>query len=448
MLTARASLRSLLDTRKLGPAATYQALGLTGGAVAHTFYARHDFTTHWVEDAGWNSQARQALAVLGRAAEVGLDRNCYAWADLQSLPDSLRLNEASGRGQQLALSELRLTDALLQYLLHLQRGRLQPNTLMQAPTDSVTAVRVAEQLYEALQAPDLSAALLRHQPLGRGYRLLQKAWASALHASAADSLRLMQDTTAGFRRVALNLERLRWEPAADSEYAIVNIPAYRLQLIRNGQVLRTHKVIVGKPDMPTPVLSSRIAVFVVAPEWRVPYSIAVREFLPELQRDPSYLYDNHYRLYDGRGKLINPWRVNWQKMTPEKFAYAIRQRAGTFNALGNVVFYFPNQQTVFLHDTPARSAFTRPDRALSHGCVRVEKPLALAEYLLRRESRAPELTSMFQGVRTHEKQRFDLQRSLPIYLRYYTCETDKGKLVFLPDIYHQDAALALALFAQ
>ncbi|WP_170172502.1 L,D-transpeptidase family protein [Hymenobacter rigui] len=444
---ARASLRSLLDTRELGPAATYKALGLTGGAAAHTFYIRNNFTTHWVEEAGWNPQARQALNLLGRAADVGLDRNHYAWPGLQGLPDSLRLAARAGRGQQLALSELHLTDALLQYLLHQQRGRLHPNSLTAAsPPDSLTAVLIADQLYQALQSPDLVTALLRYQPTGRGYRLLQQTWARALHASPTDSARLMQDTTAGFRRVAVNLERLRWEPAADSEYAIVNIPAYRLQLIRNGQVLRTHRVIVGKPDMPTPVLSSRMVVFVVAPEWRVPYSIAVREFLPELQRDPGYLYDNHYRMYDGRGRLINPWRVDWQKMTPEKFSYAIRQRAGSFNALGNVVFYFPNQQTVFLHDTPARSAFTRTDRALSHGCVRVEKPLQLAEYLLRRENRAAELTEMYQRVREHEKQRYDLTRSLPIYLRYYTCETDKGKLVFLPDIYSQDKPLEMALF--
>lgn len=447
VLTARASLRSLLDTRALGPTATYRALGLTGGAAAHTFYARHDFATHWIAETGWNTQAKQALALLARAADVGLDRNRYAWASLQGLPDSLRLADTARQPQQLALSELRLTDALLQYLLHLQRGRLLPNTLTAATTpDSTTTLQLADQLYQALQAPQLTTALLRYQPTARSYRLLQSAWAKALHASPADSVRLMQDSVQGFRRVALNLERLRWAAPTDSEYAVVNIPAYRLQLIRNGQVVQTHRVVVGKPESPTPVLSSRIAVFVTAPEWRVPYSIAVREFLPELQQDPSYLYDHHYRLYDWRGNRVNPWRVNWQKVTPEKFPYTIRQQAGSFNALGSVVFYFPNQQTVFLHDTPTRNAFARPVRALSHGCVRVEKPFALAEYLLRRENRAAELTGMYQSVRSHRKQRFDLQQSLAIYLRYYTCEADNGRLVFLPDIYQQDKPLAAALF--
>ncbi|AHJ97797.1 hypothetical protein Hsw_2202 [Hymenobacter swuensis DY53] len=449
MTAARATLRTLLDTRQHGAAATYRQLGLMAGPAVQAFYANQGYTTHWIQETGWNSRARQALALLGRAADVGLSPSRYAWATLQAFPDSLQQTGGTSRSKQLALSELRLTDALLRYTTHLRQGYLLPETLTPAPpADSLTAGPTAGLLQQALLAPDFATALLRNQPSTRAYRLLQGAWVRSLHASPTDSARLMQDTTAGFRRVALNLERLRWAAPADSEYAVVNIPAYRLQLIRNGQVIQTHRVIVGKPESPTPVLSSRIVVFVTSPEWRVPYSIAVREFLPALQRDPSYLYDNHYRMYDGRGRQINPWRVNWQKMTPEKFPYAIRQRAGSFNALGSVVFYFPNQQTVFLHDTPARSAFSRTDRALSHGCVRVEKPFKLAEYLLRRENRVKELTGMYQSVREQEKQRFDLQRSLTIYLRYYTCETDNGRLVFLPDIYHQDSLLAAALFGQ
>ncbi|MET4104803.1 murein L,D-transpeptidase YcbB/YkuD [Hymenobacter sp. UYP22] len=443
---AKASLRALLNTEARGATATYAALGLRNGTAVQAFYARHEYAAHWIQEAGWNEPAQRALAVLGRAAEMGLNRNHYAWGSLRALPDSLQLTRARSRSQLLALAELRLTDALLQYLQHVQLGRLTPHTTaLSPPPDSARSTRLAEQLDAVLQAPSLPAAVQQLQPATRGYQLLQAAWARALQTSAADSVRLMQDTVAGFGRVAVNLERLRWEAPVDSEYAVVNIPAYRLQLVRNGQVVRTHRVVVGKPEWPTPVLSGRIVVFVTAPEWRVPYSIAVQEFLPELQQDPGFLYDHHYRLYDWRGRLQNPWRVNWQKVTPGKFPYTIRQRAGAFNALGNVVFYFPNQQTVFLHDTPARSAFTRPDRALSHGCVRVEKPLELAEYLLRREGRAKELTALYQSVRSHDKQRFDLQRSLPIYLRYYTCETDKGKLVFLPDIYHQDAAIQLAL---
>ncbi|MCA8830264.1 L,D-transpeptidase family protein [Hymenobacter pini] len=427
--------------------ATDAKLGLQAGQVVRLFYARHEYRTHWVQPAGWNEPAQSALAVLERAADVGLDRRRYAWAVLRALPDSLLQVRGAARSELLAVSEVRLTDALLHYLQHVRYGQLEPNTLLPAAApDSSRAELLTRQLQEILTTSNLPAALHAYQPGSRTYLRLQAAWQRALHASPADSSRLMQDTTGGFRRVALNLERLRWQVPADTEYAVVNIPAFHLQLVRNGQVVQTHRAIVGKPETPTPVLSGRIVVFVTAPEWRVPYSIAVREFLPELQRDPSYLYDNHYRLYDWQGKLKNPWRVDWQRVTPQKFPYTIRQKAGSYNALGNVVFYFPNQQTVFLHDTPAQSAFTRTDRALSHGCIRIEKPLKLADYLLRREGRAKELPTFYQSIRTHEKHRFDLRSGLPIYLGYYTCEVENGKIVFFPDIYQQDYPLAQALF--
>ncbi|MFD2787350.1 L,D-transpeptidase scaffold domain-containing protein [Hymenobacter rubripertinctus] len=438
---ARAELRQLLAA---SPAAlaTYERLGLRAGATVRTFYRHHESTTYWVQDSGWTPRARQALALLHRSADVGLAPARYLSPQLPELPQQPALPAAD-----LARAELHLTDALLRYLSEIRYGRLMPDSLTpRPPADSLVAQATADRLHAALDAPDFRRAMLLNQPATRAYRLLQTAWVRTLHASPLDSARLMQDTTAGFRRVALNLERLRWNAPADSEYAVVNIPAYRLQLVRGSQVVLTQRVIVGKPEFATPVLSSQVVVFVVAPEWRVPYSIAVGEFLPELQRDPGYLYDHHYRLYDGRNRLVNPWDINWKKITPETFVYAIRQRAGSFNALGSVVFYFPNQHTVFLHDTPARGAFTQPRRALSHGCVRVENPFRLADYLLRREGRARELTGLYQSVKAHQKQTFELQRSLPIYLRYYTCETDNGRLVFLPDIYKRDARLAAVLF--
>ncbi|TGE04738.1 L,D-transpeptidase scaffold domain-containing protein [Hymenobacter fodinae] len=443
----RATLQQLLDTRALGPTATYQRLGLRMGPAVQSFYHTTDYSARWTQASGWTPQAREALQLLGRAAEFGLVREAYGWQHLTTLPDSLH-RPASGKakGRQLATFELRLTDALVSYLYHLRQGHVAPTTLQPTTPDSLTSQQLAQRLHQALASPALTAAVLAQQPAHLAYRRLQTIWSQALHTSPTDSARLMQDTVAGFRRVAINLERMRWEAAADSEYAEVNIPAYQLQIIRQGQVLQTYRVIVGKPELPTPVLSSRITVFVTAPEWRVPHSIAVREFLPEMQRDPSYLYDNHYRLYDGLGRRVSPWQVNWARVTPASFAYTIRQRAGSFNALGNVVFYFPNQQRVFLHDTPGRAAFTRSERALSHGCVRMEKPLKLAEYLLRREDQPKRIKEFYASVQAHEKQRFELTNGLPIHLRYYTCATDQGQLHFLPDIYNLDPLVTAALF--
>ncbi|SHJ23074.1 Murein L,D-transpeptidase YcbB/YkuD [Hymenobacter daecheongensis DSM 21074] len=441
------TLKSLLDTAALGSAATYAHLGLRAGAGVLLFYTHNDYQPIWTQEAGWNQGATEALELLAKAPEYGLCREDYQWKQLRGLPDSLRqLAGNRQRGPLLADFELRLTDALLRYGIHLRGGRRLAGTLAPEPAGSSSA-EAASRLRTALAAGSLAGFVAESEPTGRAYQQLRRAWAAALAAACPeDSARLLTGGQALFRQVAINLERLRWEAAPDSEYAVVNIPAFQLQLVRGGQVVQTHRVVVGKPEMPTPTLDSRIIVFVTSPEWRVPYSIAVNELLPEIQRDPGFLADNDYELRNAANQRVNPWRVRWQRVTPETFHYTIRQTAGRSNALGRVVFYFPNRHTVFLHDTPARTVFSRPDRALSHGCVRLEKPLALAAYLLRREGTEATLRPALSGPTRHEKRRFDLRRGLPVHFRYYTCAGENGQLRRYADIYGKDQALLDAFF--
>ncbi|WP_210114484.1 L,D-transpeptidase scaffold domain-containing protein [Hymenobacter elongatus] len=447
--TAVLYLRALLDTAAVGPAATYARLGLRAGSVVQAFYAQRSFAPAWTHpDSGWNAQATAALTLLGQARQYGLLPAAYRLPQLQALPDSLRLSSKSkDQALQLAGFELRLTDALVRYAAHLRYGQLDARTLTAATLEGAAGQEATALLEQALAAESFAPAFLRCQPRSRAYLRLQQAWGQTL--AMPDSVP-HGGNEADFRRVAVNLERLRWESttADTAEYALVNIPAFRLQLIRGGRVVQTHRVVVGKPETPTPTLNSRLIVFVTAPDWRVPYSIAVNEMLPQLQEDPSYLYDNHYRLYDYRNRLVNPWNVRWHTITPEKFPYTIKQTAGRHNALGNIVFYFPNQHTVFLHDTPARSLFQKSQRALSHGCVRVEKPLALAAYLLQRENQQAALPIVKRSIAQQDKCRFDLARGLPIQIRYYTCEADNGRLRFYADVYCQDEPILAALLDQ
>ncbi|MCB2379243.1 L,D-transpeptidase family protein [Hymenobacter sp. BT635] len=450
--TAVLYLRALLDTAALGADATYAHLGLRAGSVVQSFYAGRSFVPAWTRaDSGWNAPARQALQLLSQARQFGLSPAAYGSADLWALPDSLRVKDSADQhSRQLASFELRLTDALLRYAAHLRFGQLDATTLVAAPLQGLAAQQATTALEEALAAATFAPSFLRFQPAGQAYQQVQQAWSRTLQAQP-DSAATPRGNEADFRRVAVNLERLRWEAAAldtAAEYALVNIPAFRLQLMRGGKVVQTHRVVVGKPETPTPTLNSRLIVFVTAPDWRVPYSIAVNEMLPQLQDDPSFLYDNHYRLYDYRNRLINPWHVRWSKYNATNFPYTIKQTAGRHNALGNIVFYFPNQHSVFLHDTPARSLFQKPQRALSHGCVRVEKPLALAAYLLQREKQQAALPVIKRSIAQRDKCRFDLAQGLPIQIRYYTCQADNGRLRFYADIYCQDEPILAALFGR
>lgn len=442
---ATLALRTALDTVALGSAATYKQLRLQAGPAVQQFYSQRDFAPVWtqLDSLTWNQQARQALAVLRRAPEFGLDPDTYSWLALSALPDSLQLP----RPQTLTLAgfELRLTDALLCFATHLRHGRLHPLTL--TPTALTHPQEAVNGLLHALSSSAFAPAFLRCQPTSRAYQQLQQAWSHTLRQQP-DSLRPTTGNAADFRRVALNLERLRWEAQLpdSGDYALVNIAAYQLTLIQGGQVVQSHRIVVGKPATPTPTLDSRITVFVTAPEWRVPYSIAVNEMLPELQADPGFLADNNYFLLDYRGRRINPWRVNWQRLTPQTFPYTIRQTAGRHNALGNIVFYFTNQHGIYVHDTPARALFREPKRARSHGCIRIEKPLELAAFLLKRENQQAALSDIRRSIASHDRCRYDLAQGLPIRVRYYTCEVQNNRIRYYSDIYCQDEAIAAAFF--
>ncbi|WP_226930112.1 L,D-transpeptidase family protein [Hymenobacter siberiensis] len=191
--------------------------------------------------------------------------------------------------------------------------------------------------------------------------------------------------------MALNLERWRWDGIPEPEYILINLPAYELEVIARDSVQRRHRVVVGKPETPTPTLSSRLSHFTLAPDWHVPHSIATQEMLPRLKKDPGYLYRNNYRLTDAQGRGRNPWHINWSRVTKENFSYTIRQSPCCDNALGNIVFRFANPYAIYVHDTPARALFKASRRALSHGCIRLQNPMLLAAYLLRREGRPVQL---------------------------------------------------------
>ncbi|WP_235917372.1 L,D-transpeptidase family protein [Hymenobacter busanensis] len=407
------------------------------------FYAALNFAPAWTSPAGWLPLSADALRLLTRAPEFGLLPAEYELPALLHLTDSLQCPGASAatRLVQRVRCELLFTKALLNLGQHLQKGRLaeQPFTTgTTVPPDP----DAANMLLRARRSGSVAASLLALQPTGRSYVRLLWAWQHLLRTDTAAARRLRPT-------VAINLERLRWEPAADSLYVVVNIPSYTLQVVRGPQVVRSFRVIVGETPTPTPELYSHIRFFETSPEWRVPHSIAVGEMLPRLRRNPGYLGANNFLLYDRQGKVVNPRSIKWQTVTPETFVYSIRQIACCDNALGNVVFRFPNPHDIFVHDTPTRELFNKRSRALSHGCIRLEKPLQLASFLLRRDygSKAQSrIDLMWDSVYSGYGKFFPLRNPVPIVVRYVTCEADGPQLRLLPDVYGRDEALQKRFF--
>lgn len=243
------------------------------------------------------------------------------------------------------------------------------------------------------------------------------------------------------RQVALNLDRWRWMPDdLGARHFLVNIPSYHLIARENGRPVMDIRVVVGKRGTETPIFSDEMEVVVFSPYWNIPNSIKQGETAPAVARDPGYLARNNIeilRLTKKGARRISPASVNWGNPT-ELSQLVFRQRPGANNALGHVKFLFPNDFDVYLHDTPADSLFQRQGRAFSHGCIRVEEPEKLAQYVLRDD---PEwdtpriLQAMHSGRERHVK----LRAKIPVHVAYFTAWVDdRGGLHFQPDIYGYD----------
>ena len=244
------------------------------------------------------------------------------------------------------------------------------------------------------------------------------------------------------RQIEMNLERWRWLPRELGErYILVNIPEYRLEVWDGGKVPVTMRVVVGKQDTQTPIFNDEMTYVVFSPYWNVPPDIAQGETLPEVLKDPGFLERANMEVLDSAGKVVDPLSVDLSDPT----RYRFRQRPGADNSLGLVKFMFPNQFNVYLHDTPADSLFARASRSLSHGCVRLENPMALAEYVLR-DQQGWTRERIEEAMHGQEERTVKLKRPLPVYLGYWTARVSAdGVMQFRKDVYGIDGRLSALL---
>ncbi|PXV67956.1 L,D-transpeptidase family protein [Halanaerobium congolense] len=245
------------------------------------------------------------------------------------------------------------------------------------------------------------------------------------------------------KQLIINMERWRWLPEnLGSRYIYVNIADYNLKLYEDNQVIMQMKTIVGKEQRSTPVFSDTIKYLVINPYWYVPKSIAVEDKLPLIKEDYSYLKENNYSLfqYTGNNKLeeIDPAEVNWPKIDEDNFNYLLRQNPGDNNALGRIKFMFPNKFSIYLHDTPGRYLFSENERGFSSGCIRIEKPIDLAEYLLNDQEKWNR-ENIEEEMENDKEKTVYLKNPIKIYLQYNTAWIDSfGRLNFREDIYKRD----------
>ena len=251
------------------------------------------------------------------------------------------------------------------------------------------------------------------------------------------------------RQVVLNLERWRWLPHdLGTRYIIVNTADFNLKAVDHGQVDLQMRVVVGRPARRSPVFSADMTYLVVNPYWNVPTTIAVEDILPQLQKDVAYLAQRGIRVlqnWEADAPEVDPATVDWQAYHAKRFPFRLRQDPGPYNAMGRIKFMFPNPFAVYLHDTPNHSLFNRVQRDSSSGCIRVESPAVLANFVLAGDERwtAEALTEAIEkgGTRT-----IRLNYPIPVHLLYMTAWADEtGVIQFRNDIYDRDRDLERAL---
>jgi L,D-transpeptidase YcbB len=373
------------------------------------FYAVHPDTLVWLKDADSRAAATRLTVVLKRAAIDG-------FADGPTLASSVETALASGTpadDQIISTAWVRYVQSMKRPVQGVSFG--DPALRLEPPT-------VASILNDAIAAPSLAAHIDAVANVNPFYSALRD------DAIAAG----MQDDA----HVRATLDRLRLVPAK-GRAIVVDVANAQLMELQDGQVFDTMKVIVGKPDFPTPLLAGKIWYVTMNPYWHIPPDVAKRKVAPiVLKRGVAYLKAAKYETVEAFGgdkeQPIDPESIDWKAVAKGDSEAHIRQLVGPNNMMGKMKFGFVNSYGIFLHDTPHKDLFAKAKRNLSLGCVRVEHPEQLAEWLFGHEPPVPG-DDAEQNVRIGEE-------GVPIFITYLTARPDGDKIAFADDVYKLDEA--------
>ncbi|MBY6242261.1 murein L,D-transpeptidase [Methylosinus sp. Sm6] len=402
------------------------------------FYAARVYRPLWREGERWRAEASAVVERLRLAGEDGLDLRAYP------IPEP-------GAQASAAADEVALTEAVVAYATQAAGGRVDPRRVsrligarppLPEPGAILSAIAAAgERAGDRLQD---------YNPPHAGYRALKEKLVELRGARGpeaptryAESRSVARDDSPAEHKrratpaapqgarlraeIIANMERWRWLPRdLGGDRIEVNIPDFELAVVRDGEVTHRARVIVGKEGTPTPVFSDAMQFIIVNPYWNVPPSILNKEMLPKFGGDLQAIAAHGYEVVYRNGQA------------------RVRQRPGEGNALGRIKFMFPNDFSVYLHDTPSRGLFSAAHRAFSHGCVRVDQPFRLAEAVLGPDSgwREDRVKKLIGGSERY----INLMHPLPIHIEYFTAFVDTGgRLRLRGDLYGYSAKVRAAL---
>jgi murein L,D-transpeptidase YcbB/YkuD len=423
-----------------------------------SFYEQNDYDPVFVMDHTFNGDVDLTASYFEKASEHGLDPRMFKADQMKQLvakfKDKKAIKNLDEAYHDIAELEILTANSLINYSSALEYGMISPRKIY---SRYFTATKRPDSIsmLKTLHATNLKAYLDSIQPKNPQYLMLQK----ALLAGGTAKGMSKEETQ---RYLVVNMERLRWKnKPSQPEYVIVNIPDYRLDVMQNGKSILNMKVVVGegrntdnantlveyndsdKTDRPfsreTPQLNSMIHSVQVNPVWNIPQSIASKEIMVEAAKDPYYLSNKGIDVYENGKKVEDTETIDWSKASKDK--YEFKQRPSDDNSLGKIKFLFNNNSSVYLHDTPAKSGFTQTMRALSHGCVRLGDPQALAKVVFG-EGATYDKIAKAMSEDNPEPTTITVPKKMPVYITYITCWADENNtLQYRPDVYGLDVVL-------
>ncbi len=265
-------------------------------------------------------------------------------------------------------------------------------------------------------------------------------------AGKATIVQINKSAQERLQSIMVAMERERWlNQPLGKRHILVNLADFTAKIVDSGKVTFITRSVVGKnsSDRRSPEFSDVMEFMIINPTWNVPRSIATKEYLPQMQRNPGAA--GHLRIVDSRGRTISRSQIDFNAYTASTFPYALKQPPSSRNALGLVKFMFPNPYNIYLHDTPSKSLFQRNVRAFSHGCIRLAQPFDFAYALLAKQESNPQ--AFFKKIlATGNETRVDLKKPVPVHLIYRTAiAKPKGGVEYRRDVYGRDAKIFRAL---
>jgi len=391
--------------------------GIKTDSLVQKFYAINQEPLYWLSTKKDTKRATEWLTAIETAKESGLVSQKLMTGQIRTamLPKNIR-NKALK-----ASTDKQITGVVLNFIKEIQEVKVHfdYDEVSTPPRDSVF-------IYQLMNSKDkgpVSQIVSKLDCQDPDYQVLKKFLTDSI--SDKNSLK--------YRSVVQSMNILKYISVnRQPEYIVVNIPETEVRYYQNGKLKLKMKSVVGKKKNQTPTIASYITNIVTFPFWNVPFSIASKEMLPKVQKDESYLERNNFEVVDGKGNVIDDSDLNWDSYTEKTFPYFFRESTGPNNSLGVLKFNLGNPFSIYLHDTNSKGAFAKDSRFLSHGCIRLEKPVELADFLARGKI---DLDALKTGKKNTESKTIKLDQKIPVFIIYMPVVVDGEKVTFLKDVY-------------